>query len=77
MPDADMDMTVRIMADSAFGCAGQRCLAASVAIPVGEAHDAFAEGIADAATTRKVGYGLDEGVQMGPVWTMACSLRVW
>ena len=37
MPDADMDMATKIMADSAFGCAGQRCLAASVAMTVGEA----------------------------------------
>ncbi|MCA9886707.1 MAG: aldehyde dehydrogenase family protein, partial [Anaerolineae bacterium] len=67
MPDADLDMTTRIMADSAFGCAGQRCLAASVAIAVGDAQDRFVESIADAAASRKVGYGLDEGVQMGPV----------
>ncbi len=67
LPDANMDMTTRIMADSAFGCAGQRCLAASVAITVGEARSHFTEGIADAAVSRRVGYGLDEGVQMGPV----------
>lgn len=67
MPDADMDTTTRIMADSAFGCAGQRCLAASVAITVGEARNIFTEQIADAAANRVVGYGLDEGVQMGPV----------
>jgi malonate-semialdehyde dehydrogenase (acetylating)/methylmalonate-semialdehyde dehydrogenase len=67
MPDADMDMTTRIMADSAFGCAGQRCLAASVAITVGEARGTFTEQIADAAASRIVGYGLDSGVQMGPV----------
>ena len=67
MPDADMEMTTRIMADSAFGCAGQRCLAASVAITVGEARTQFVELIADAAASRKVGYGLDDGVQMGPV----------
>ncbi len=67
MPDADMEMTTRIMADSAFGCAGQRCLAASVAITVGDAKNTFTEFIADAASSRKVGYGLDEGVQMGPV----------
>ena len=41
LPDADMEMTTRIAADSAFGCAGQRCLAASVAITVGEARDGF------------------------------------
>ncbi len=69
LPDADIDMTTRIMADSAFGCAGQRCLAASVAITVGEARKTFTESIAAAAESRNVGYGLDEGVQMGPVIT--------
>jgi malonate-semialdehyde dehydrogenase (acetylating)/methylmalonate-semialdehyde dehydrogenase len=67
LPDADMDMTTRIAADSAFGCAGQRCLAASVAITVGEAGNVFTRQIADAAAARTVGYGLDEGVEMGPV----------
>jgi malonate-semialdehyde dehydrogenase (acetylating) / methylmalonate-semialdehyde dehydrogenase len=76
MPDADMDMATRIMADSAFGCAGQRCLAASVAITVGGAKDTFTEQIADAAASRKVGYGLDEGVQMGPVITADSKNRI-
>ena len=67
LPDADMEMTSRISADSAFGCAGQRCLAASLAITVGEARSSFAESIADAAASRVVGFGLDEGVQMGPL----------
>jgi malonate-semialdehyde dehydrogenase (acetylating) / methylmalonate-semialdehyde dehydrogenase len=76
MPDADMEMTTRIMADSAFGCAGQRCLAASVAITVGEAHGIFSEQIADAAASRKVGYGLDDDVQMGPVITADSKARI-
>lgn len=76
MPDADMEMTTRIMADSAFGCAGQRCLAASVAITVGEARNQFTEFIADAAATRKVGYGLDEGIQMGPVINADSKARI-
>ncbi|MEQ8676785.1 MAG: CoA-acylating methylmalonate-semialdehyde dehydrogenase [Aggregatilineales bacterium] len=76
MPDADMDMATRIMADSAFGCAGQRCLAASVAITVGEAKNIFTEQIADAASTRKVGYGLDEETQMGPVITRESKTRI-
>jgi malonate-semialdehyde dehydrogenase (acetylating) / methylmalonate-semialdehyde dehydrogenase len=76
MPDADMDMTTRIAADSAFGCAGQRCLATSVAITVGEARNIFAEQIADAANERVVGYGLDEGVQMGPVITPESHKRI-
>lgn len=69
LPDADPEMTTRIVADSAFGCAGQRCLAASLAITVGEARQTFTEAIADAATERVTGYGLEEGVQMGPVIT--------
>ena len=67
LPDADMDMTTRIVADSAFGCAGQRCLASSVAITVGEAAQTFTEQISEAAAARKVGYGLEQGVEMGPV----------
>lgn len=76
LPDADIATTTRIMADSAFGCAGQRCLAASVAITVGEAKKTFTEAIADVAQTRKVGYGLEEGVQMGPVITAESQSRV-
>lgn len=76
MPDADMDMTTRIMADSAFGCAGQRCLAASIAVTVGGAKNSFVEHIADVATNRKVGYGLDEGVEMGPVISAESKSRI-
>jgi malonate-semialdehyde dehydrogenase (acetylating) / methylmalonate-semialdehyde dehydrogenase len=67
LPDADLAMTTRIAADSAFGCAGQRCLAASIAITVGSARQPFTEAIAAAAAARKVGYGLDPNVEMGPV----------
>jgi malonate-semialdehyde dehydrogenase (acetylating)/methylmalonate-semialdehyde dehydrogenase len=67
LPDADMDMATRIIADSAFGCAGQRCLATSLAITVGAARATFRERIMDAAASRKVGYGLDPNVEMGPV----------
>ena len=69
LPDADLGTSVNIIADSAFGCAGQRCLAASLAVTVGEARHSFTEAIADAAAERKVGFGLDNGVQMGPVIT--------
>jgi malonate-semialdehyde dehydrogenase (acetylating) / methylmalonate-semialdehyde dehydrogenase len=67
LPDADLEMTTRIMMDSAFGCAGQRCLAASVAITVSKSDRSFTDAIAQAATTRVVGCGSDTGVQMGPV----------
>jgi malonate-semialdehyde dehydrogenase (acetylating)/methylmalonate-semialdehyde dehydrogenase len=76
MPDADMNTATRIMADSAFGCAGQRCLAASVAVTVGGAQRSFTDMIADAATSRVVGYGLDEGVQMGPVIDARSKSRI-
>jgi malonate-semialdehyde dehydrogenase (acetylating) / methylmalonate-semialdehyde dehydrogenase len=67
LPDADMEMTTRITADAAFGCAGQRCLASSVAITVAEAAETFTKRISEVAATRKVGYGLDTGIEMGPV----------
>lgn len=76
LPDADMDMSTRILADSAFGCAGQRCLATSVAITVGAAKDPFSERILEDASTRTVGFGLDEGVQMGPVITGESQARI-
>ena len=67
LSDADMDMTTRIVADSAFGCAGQRCLAASLAITVGDARPGFTEAMANVAANRVVGYGMDKNVEMGPV----------
>jgi malonate-semialdehyde dehydrogenase (acetylating) / methylmalonate-semialdehyde dehydrogenase len=76
MPDADMETTTRILADSAFGCAGQRCLAASVAITVGDARPALTDQIASAARKRKVGYGADQGVEMGPVISAESKARI-
>ena len=76
LPDADMEMATKIIADSAFGCAGQRCLAVSLAVTVGESRNMFNELICDAASTRTVGYGLDAGVQMGPVINNASMQRV-
>ena len=76
LPDADRDTTTQIVADSAYGCAGQRCLAVSVAVTVGEARDWFSRSISDTAASLKVGFGLDEGVQMGPVITPASRERI-
>jgi len=76
MPDADREMTTRITADSAFGCAGQRCAAASVAITVAEAREWFPEMICDAAASRVTGYGLEDGVQMGPVISQQSKARI-
>ncbi|MEB3232577.1 MAG: CoA-acylating methylmalonate-semialdehyde dehydrogenase, partial [Leptolyngbyaceae bacterium] len=76
LPDADLEMTTRIVADSAFGCAGQRCLAASLAITVGAVKDDFREAIATAATERIVGNGLDPDVQMGAVISQGSRDRI-
>jgi len=76
LPDADMDLAKQIISDSAFGCAGQRCLAVSVAVTIGEAQKTFRDAIADAASSLKVGFGLDTGVQMGPVITKESKLRI-
>jgi malonate-semialdehyde dehydrogenase (acetylating)/methylmalonate-semialdehyde dehydrogenase len=76
MPDADMDMSLRLIMDSAFGCAGQRCLAASVAVPIGEARETFLPQLLDAAASRRVGYGLEETSEMGPVITADSRQRI-
>src|SRR4030088_3313037 len=76
LPDADMSMATQIISDSAFGCAGQRCLAVSVAVTVGEAQKTFRDSITESAANLRVGNGLDEGVQMGPVITRQSKERV-
>ncbi len=76
LPDADPQFTANATADSAFGCAGQRCLAASLAFAVGGARDWFPKAISDIATDRVVGNGLEDGVQMGPVITSESRKRI-
>lgn len=76
MPDADMDASLKVILDSAFGCAGQRCLAASVALPVGEAQETFMPLLLEAARARRVGFGLDPEVELGPVITPQSRQRI-
>jgi malonate-semialdehyde dehydrogenase (acetylating) / methylmalonate-semialdehyde dehydrogenase len=76
LPDADMEMTGTIVADSAFGCAGQRCLATSLAVTVGDAREPFTETMVSAARNRKVGSGLVDGIQMGPVISAESRARI-
>ncbi len=76
LADADMETTTQIVSDSAFGCAGQRCLAVSVAITVGEAKHTFRDAIAASAESIVVGSGLEESSQMGPVITRASKARI-
>src|ERR1700681_362114 len=76
LPDADMDLAKQIISDSAFGCAGQRCLAVSVAVTIGDAQKTFRDAIADAASSIKGGFGLEAGIHMGPVISKASKMRV-
>src|SRR5215203_7360873 len=76
LPDADMEMTTKIVADSAFGCAGQRCLASSVVITVADAAKPFTQQISEVAAARKVGYGLEKGTEMGPVISPESRTRI-
>src|SRR3974390_266716 len=76
LPDADMELATQIISDSAFGCAGQRCLAVSVAVAIGEAQQPFTERITEIAETIRVGNGLDGVVQMGPVITPESKTRI-
>jgi malonate-semialdehyde dehydrogenase (acetylating)/methylmalonate-semialdehyde dehydrogenase len=77
MPDADLDQAVGAVQVSAFGCAGERCMAGSVAVPVGGAADALVERLCQAASRMKVG-PTDGGadVDMGPVITREHLERV-
>lgn len=76
LPDADEGEVIHAVGESAFGCAGQRCLAASLVVTVGGAKGWFSKSIADAAASRPVGYGLEEGVEMGPVITGESKTRI-
>jgi malonate-semialdehyde dehydrogenase (acetylating)/methylmalonate-semialdehyde dehydrogenase len=76
MPDADLDRTIPALITSLYGCAGERCLSGAVLLAVGEVYEPLKEKFADAASRLKVGYGLDETVQMGPVISQRHKERV-
>lgn len=79
MPDADLRKTIPALMTSFFGNAGQRCLAGENAVVVGKDdafYKKFKEAFLDAASRIKVGYGLDEGVQMGPLQSKKAKKRV-
>jgi malonate-semialdehyde dehydrogenase (acetylating)/methylmalonate-semialdehyde dehydrogenase len=76
LPDADVEMTTKIISDSVYGCAGQRCLAASNIITVGDTGGVMKDALYETAKSRKTGFGLDEGIEMGPVITPESKNRV-
>ncbi len=67
MPDANLERAVASLLSSFFGCAGERCLSGAVLLAVGDIYEPLKEKFVHAASKLKVGYGLDETVQMGPV----------
>lgn len=77
MPDADLDQSVKALAASAFGCAGQRCMAGSVALAVGKAGDPLVSGLIDYAGSLNVGpTDTNDETEMGPVITADHRNRV-
>ena len=78
MPDAlpVLDAAVPNILGSSFGAAGQRCLAGSVLLTVGEAHRPAMERLVASARSLKVGYGLEPGVEMGPVISSTAQQRI-
>jgi len=76
MPDAVIEQTVDGIIGSAFGAAGQRCMAGSVVVTVADAHEQLLGPLAEAAKALKVGAGIDEHSELGPVISCAARDRI-
>ncbi len=76
LPDADMTASVKNIMGAAYGCAGQRCLAAAVVVGVGDAYDKLRDELVRQAQGLRVGYGLQETTQMGTVVSAAAKERI-
>jgi malonate-semialdehyde dehydrogenase (acetylating)/methylmalonate-semialdehyde dehydrogenase len=76
MPDADWDRSIGIITESFYGCAGERCLAGSVLVPVGDAHGEARDRMAASTKALRVGNGMESGVSMGPVISARHRKRV-
>ncbi|WP_075794819.1 CoA-acylating methylmalonate-semialdehyde dehydrogenase [Massilia putida] len=76
MPDADMDMAVDALIGAAYGSAGERCMAISVAVAIGDAGDALVARLAERTRALKIADGMADGAEMGPVVTLAAKQRI-
>ena len=76
MPDADIDKAVDALIGSAYGSAGERCMAISVAVLVGDAGDKMVPALAERARTLKVKNGMELDAEMGPIVTAAAHERI-
>ncbi|MES2960606.1 MAG: CoA-acylating methylmalonate-semialdehyde dehydrogenase [Pseudomonadota bacterium] len=76
MPDANIDQAVDALIGSAYGSAGERCMAISVAVLVGDAADKLLPKLAERARTLKVANGMNAEAEMGPVISRAAKDRI-
>lgn len=76
MPDADLERAIPIINESFYGCAGERCLAGSILVPVGQVHAEARDRLVESARRMTVGNGLEPGVDMGPVISASHQKRV-
>jgi len=76
LPDAEIDQSVKAMVDSSYGCAGERCLAGSVLIGVGEAYPKLKDQILKEVQNVVVGDGLDRKTTLGPVISAEAKARI-
>jgi len=76
MPDADMKHSASTIMSSSFGCAGERCVATSVVVAVGEAADPLLAALKKAADEMKVGDGMDRSTVMGPIINSEAKRRI-
>lgn len=76
MPDADLDQTVDALVGSAYGSAGERCMAISVAVLVGEVAERIVPRLAERAKALKIGNGMAPEAEMGPIITREARERI-
>jgi malonate-semialdehyde dehydrogenase (acetylating) / methylmalonate-semialdehyde dehydrogenase len=76
MPDADIDKTVDALIGAAYGSAGERCMAISVAVLVGDAAERLLPRLTARVQTLRVGSGLDDASEMGPIVSTAARERI-
>jgi malonate-semialdehyde dehydrogenase (acetylating)/methylmalonate-semialdehyde dehydrogenase len=76
MPDADLDQAVDALVGAAYGSAGERCMAISVAVLVGDVADKIMPKLAERTRQLKIGNGMDSDAEMGPIVTRAAVEKI-
>jgi malonate-semialdehyde dehydrogenase (acetylating)/methylmalonate-semialdehyde dehydrogenase len=76
MPDADIDKAIDGLIGAAYGSAGERCMAISVAVLVGDVADHVVQKLQDRASTLQIGSGMIDSSEMGPIVTDAAQQRI-